>query len=66
MTIQRMGNVGIVVDDLEAARSSWNSAWSWRVRRWSRDNWAARTVGLDGVRSEITREIMVALAEQHS
>jgi hypothetical protein len=28
--------------------------------------WAARTVGLDGVRSEIARGIMVALAEQLS
>ena len=63
MTIQRMGNVGIVVDDLEAARSSWNSAWSWRLRRWSKD------VGPSDSMAAAARSpegIMVALAEQLS
>jgi hypothetical protein len=34
MTLHRMDNVGIVVDDHEAAIAfSYNSAWSWRARR---------------------------------
>jgi hypothetical protein len=66
MTIQRMGNVGIVVDDLEAARSSWNSAWSWRVRRWSKD--VGRPAPSDSTASAARSPegIMVALAEQLS
>lgn len=34
MTIQRMENVGVVVDDLEAATAFFvDLVWSWRARR---------------------------------
>jgi hypothetical protein len=46
MTIKRMDNVLIVVEDLDAAKpSSPSSAWSWRARRRSRGRGWTRPSG---------------------
>jgi hypothetical protein len=55
MTIQRMDNVGIVVDDLEAATALFvDLVWSRKARRQSRDvGW---TVSLGSTTSESTSQ----------
>jgi catechol 2,3-dioxygenase-like lactoylglutathione lyase family enzyme len=54
MTIQRMDNIGIVVDDLEAAIAFFvELGMELEGKALVEGRWAARTVGLDGVRSEI-------------
>jgi catechol 2,3-dioxygenase-like lactoylglutathione lyase family enzyme len=54
MTIQRMDNVAIVVDDLEAAVSFFiELGMETEGRGQIQGPWADGTVGLDGVRSEI-------------
>jgi catechol 2,3-dioxygenase-like lactoylglutathione lyase family enzyme len=54
MTIQRMDNVGIVVDDLEAVIAFFvELGMELEGKTLVEGRWAARTVGLDGVRSEI-------------
>ena len=54
MTIQRMDNVGIVVDDLEAAIAFFGELGMEREGRAQIEGlFADRTVGLDGVRSDI-------------
>lgn len=54
MTIQRMDNVGIVVDDLEAAIAFFGEL-GMELEGTARIEgpWADRTVGLDGVRCDI-------------
>jgi catechol 2,3-dioxygenase-like lactoylglutathione lyase family enzyme len=54
MTIQRMDNVGIVVDDLDAAVAFFTElGMELEGRAEIEGVWADRTVGLDGIRSEI-------------
>ncbi|GAA1452104.1 VOC family protein [Nocardiopsis tropica] len=54
MTIQRMDNVGIVVDDLEAAIAFFTElGMELEGRAQIEGPWADRTVGLDGVRCDI-------------
>jgi catechol 2,3-dioxygenase-like lactoylglutathione lyase family enzyme len=54
MTIQRMDNVGIVVEDLDAAIEFFTDLGMELDGRAEIEGlWADRTVGLDGVRSEI-------------
>ena len=54
MTIQRMDNVGIVVDDLEAAMAFFAElGMELEGTAQIEGLWADRTVGLDGVRSDI-------------
>jgi catechol 2,3-dioxygenase-like lactoylglutathione lyase family enzyme len=54
MTIQRMDNVGIVVDDLEAAIAFFEElGMEVEGRAEIEGPWADRTVGLDGVRCDI-------------
>ena len=54
MTIQRMDNVGIVVDDLEAAIAFFvELGMELEGKAEIEGLWADRTVGLDGVRSDI-------------
>ncbi|MFF2493515.1 VOC family protein [Agromyces sp. NPDC058064] len=54
MTIQRMDNVGIVVDDLDAAVAFFvELGMAVEGRAPIEGTWADQTVGLDGVRSEI-------------
>lgn len=54
MTIRRMDNVGIVVDDLEAAIAFFAElGMELEGRAQIEGLWADRTVGLDGVRSDI-------------
>ncbi|MEV6107955.1 VOC family protein [Streptomyces sp. NPDC051940] len=54
MAIQRMDNVGIVVDDLEAALAFFTElGMEIEVKAAIEGRWADRTVGLDGVRSDI-------------
>lgn len=54
MTIERMDNVGIVVDDLDAAVAFFTElGMELEDRAQIEGRWADRTVGLDGVRSEI-------------
>jgi catechol 2,3-dioxygenase-like lactoylglutathione lyase family enzyme len=54
MTIQRMDNVGIVVDDLEAAMAFFlELGMELEGTAQIEGLWADRTVGLDGVRSDI-------------
>ncbi|MFI7069305.1 VOC family protein [Micromonospora sediminicola] len=54
MTIQRMDNVGIVVDDLDAAIAFFTALGMELEGRMPIDgSWAGRVVGLDGMRSEI-------------
>ena len=64
MTIQRMDNVGIVVDDLEAAMAFFVELGMEREGTAQIDGlWADRTVGLDGVRSDIA---MMRTPDGHS
>lgn len=54
MTIQRMDNVGIVVDDLEAAVAFFGElGMELEGKAQIEGLWADRTVGLDGVRCDI-------------
>jgi catechol 2,3-dioxygenase-like lactoylglutathione lyase family enzyme len=54
MTIQRMDNVGIVVEDLDAAIAFFGElGMELQVRAQNEGPWTDATVGLDGVRSEI-------------
>ncbi len=54
MTIQRMDNVGIVVEDLDGAIAFFTElGMELEGRAQIEGPWADRTVGLDGVRSEI-------------
>jgi catechol 2,3-dioxygenase-like lactoylglutathione lyase family enzyme len=54
LTIQRMGNVGIVVEDLDAAIAFFTElGMELEGRAQIEGLWADRTVGLDGVRSDI-------------
>ena len=54
MTIRRMDNVGIVVDDLDAAIAFFTELGMEREGEAQIEGlWADRTVGLDGVRSDI-------------
>ncbi len=54
MTIQRMDNVGIVVEDLDGAIAFFTDlGMELQGRAQIEGRWADRTVGLDGVRSEI-------------
>ena len=54
MTIQRMDNVGIIVDDLEAAIAFFGElGMELESKAQIEGRWADRTVGLDGVRSDI-------------
>lgn len=54
MTIQRMDNVGIVVDDLAAAIAFFTElGMELEGEAKIEGSWADRTVGLDGVRSDI-------------
>jgi catechol 2,3-dioxygenase-like lactoylglutathione lyase family enzyme len=55
MTIQRMDNVLIVVDDLEAARAFFTElGMELEGETQVEGPWVDRTVGLDGVRADIT------------
>ena len=54
MTIQRMDNVGIVVEDLDAAIAFFTELGMQQEGKAQIEGlWADRTVGLDGVRSDI-------------
>jgi catechol 2,3-dioxygenase-like lactoylglutathione lyase family enzyme len=54
MTIQRMDNVGIVVDDLDAAIAFFTElGMELEGRMPIEGSWAGKVVGLDGMRSEI-------------
>jgi catechol 2,3-dioxygenase-like lactoylglutathione lyase family enzyme len=54
MTLERMDNVGIVVEDLDAAVAFFGElGMELEGRAHIEGSWADRTVGLDGVRSEI-------------
>lgn len=54
MTIQRMDNVGVVVEDLDAAIAFFTElGMELEGRAQIEGLWADQTVGLDGVRSEI-------------
>jgi len=54
MTIQRMDNVGIVVDDLDAAVAFFTElGMELEGRMQIKGSWAERVVGLDDMRSEI-------------
>jgi len=54
MTIQRMDNVGIVVDDLDAAVAFFTElGMELEGRMPIEESWAGNVVGLDGMRSEI-------------
>ncbi|NUS73181.1 MAG: VOC family protein [Corynebacteriales bacterium] len=54
MTIQRMDNVGIVVDDLDAAIAFFTAlGMELEGRMAIEGNWAGRVVGLENMRSEI-------------
>jgi catechol 2,3-dioxygenase-like lactoylglutathione lyase family enzyme len=64
MTIQRMDNVGIVVDDLEAAIAFFGElGMELEGTAQIEGRWADRTVGLDGVRSDIA---MMRTPDGHS
>ena len=64
MTIQRMDNVGIVVDDLEAAIAFFAElGMELEGKAQIEGRWADRTVGLDGVRSDIA---MMRTPDGHS
>jgi catechol 2,3-dioxygenase-like lactoylglutathione lyase family enzyme len=54
VTIQRMDNVAIVVDDLDAAVAFFTELGMELEGKWQVEGrWADRAVGLDGVRSDI-------------
>lgn len=64
MTIQRMDNVAIVVDDLDAAIAFFTELGMELENRAEIEGiWADRTVGLDGVQSEIA---MMRTPDGHS
>ena len=64
MTIQRMDNVAIVVDDLDAAVAFFTELGMELEGKGQIEGlWADRTVGLDGVRSEIA---MMRTPDGHS
>jgi catechol 2,3-dioxygenase-like lactoylglutathione lyase family enzyme len=64
MTIQRMDNVGIVVEDLDAAIAFFTElGMELEGRAQIEGRWADRTVGLDGVRSDIA---MLRTPDSHS
>ena len=64
MTIQRMDNVGIVVDDLEAAIAFFvELGMELEGKAQIEGLWADRSVGLDGVRSDIA---MMRTPDGHS
>src|SRR3989442_8847049 len=64
MTIQRMDNVGIVVDDLDAAVAFFTElGMELEGQAQIEGLWADRTVGLDGVRSDIA---MMRTPDGHS
>jgi catechol 2,3-dioxygenase-like lactoylglutathione lyase family enzyme len=64
MTIQRMDNVGIVVDDLDAAVAFFTEIGMELEGKGQVEGlWADRTVGLDGVRSDI---VMMRTPDGHS
>ena len=64
MTIQGMDNVGIVVDDLDAAIAFFTELGMEREGKARIEgHWADRTVGLDGVRSDIA---MMRTPDGHS
>jgi catechol 2,3-dioxygenase-like lactoylglutathione lyase family enzyme len=64
MTIQRMDNVGIVVEDLDAAIAFFTELGMEREAKPQIEGlWADRTVGLDGVRSDI---VMMRTPDGHS
>src|SRR2546429_1179232 len=64
MTIQRMDNVGIVVEDLDAAIAFFTElGMELEDRAQIEGRWADRTVGLDGVRSDIA---MMRTPDGHS
>jgi catechol 2,3-dioxygenase-like lactoylglutathione lyase family enzyme len=64
MTIQRMDNVGIVVDDLDAAVAFFTEiGMELEGEAQIEGLWADRTVGLDGVRSDIA---MMRTPDGHS
>jgi catechol 2,3-dioxygenase-like lactoylglutathione lyase family enzyme len=64
MTIQRIDNVGIVVEDLDAAVAFFTElGMELQGRRRIEGQWADRVVGLDGVRSDIA---MMRTPDGHS
>ena len=64
MTIQRMDNVAIVVDDLDAAIAFFTDLGMEREATAQIEGlWADRTVGLDGIRSDIA---MMRTPDGHS
>ena len=64
MTIQRMDNVGIVVEDLDAAIAFFTElGMELEGKAQIEGLWADRTVGLDGVRSDIA---MLRTPDGHS
>ena len=64
MTIQRMDNVGIVVEDLDAAIAFFTELGMEREGEAHIEGlWADRTVGLDGIRSDIA---MMRTPDGHS
>ena len=64
MTIQRMDNVGIVVDDLDAAVAFFTElGMELEGKAQVEGLWADRTVGLDGIRSDIA---MMRTPDGHS
>jgi catechol 2,3-dioxygenase-like lactoylglutathione lyase family enzyme len=64
MTIQRMDNVGIVVEDLDAAIAFFTELGMEQVGKAQIEGlWADRIVGLDGVRSDIA---MMRTPDGHS
>jgi catechol 2,3-dioxygenase-like lactoylglutathione lyase family enzyme len=64
MTVQRMDNVAVVVDDLDAAVAFFTElGLELEGRAHIEGPWADRTVGLDGIRSEIA---MMRTPDGHS
>src|SRR5205807_7156978 len=64
MTVQRMDNVAIVVDDLDAAVAFFTElGMELEGKAYIEGLWADRTVGLDGVRSDIA---MMRTPDGHS
>jgi len=64
MTIQRMDNVGIVVDDLDAAIAFFTELGMEREGEAQIEGlWADRAVGLDGIRSDI---VLMRTPDGHS
>ncbi len=54
MTLVRLDNIAIVVDDLDAAIAFFAElGMEFEARQWIEGPWADQTVGLEGVRSEI-------------